>query len=188
VAERLDVAAAGGGEVSDRADAYAAALFEIAKAEGSLETVEEELFRVARTIEANDQLRTTLTDEAIPLERRQKLVETLLAGKASPITTALVSFVVAAGRSRNLPEIIDKLVARAASERHQAVAEVRTAFPIDEERRQMLAEALSKATGKQVSVKVVEDPSILGGVVATVGDTVIDGSIRHRLEQLRESL
>jgi F-type H+-transporting ATPase subunit delta len=174
--------------VTDRADAYAEALFEIAKAEGSLETVEDELFKVARTLEANEELRAILSDKAVPVERRQQVVESLLGGKASPVTTALVSFVVGLGRSKNLPEIIDKLVARAAAERREAVAEVRTAFPIDEERRQKLAEALSRATGKQVSLKVTIDPTVLGGVVARVGDTVIDGSIRHRLEQLRESL
>jgi F-type H+-transporting ATPase subunit delta len=174
--------------MTDRSDAYAAALFEVAKAEGSLDTVEDELFKVARTLEANEELRATLSDAAIPVERRQQIVESLLGGKASPITTALVSFVVGAGRSKNLPEIIDKLVARAAQERHEAVAEVRTAYPIDEERRERLAEVLGKATGKHVTVKVVIDPSVLGGVVARVGDTVIDGTIRHRLEQLRESL
>ncbi len=51
-----------------------------------------------------------------------------------------------------------------------------------------LAEALGKATGKQVEVKVIIDPSIQGGVVAQVGDTVIDGSVRRRLEQLKNSL
>jgi F-type H+-transporting ATPase subunit delta len=174
--------------MSDRSDAYAAALFEVAKAEGSLDTVEDELFKVARTLEANEDLRATLSDAAIPVERRQQIIESLLGGKASPVTTTLVSFVVGAGRSKNLPEIIDKLVARAAQERHEAVAEVRTAYPIDEERRERLAEVLGSATGKHVTVKVVIDPSVLGGVVARVGDTVIDGTIRHRLEQLRESL
>lgn len=173
--------------MSERTDAYAAALFEVAKAEGSLDTVEDELFRVARTLEANDSLRAALTDADIPILLRQTIVETLLGGKASPITTALVSFVVGAGRSRNLPEIIDTLVARAAQERQEAVAEVRTAFPIDEDHRSRLASALSKKTGKKVSLKVVIDPSVLGGVVARVGDTVIDGSVRHRIEQLRES-
>ena len=174
--------------MTDRSDAYAAALFEVAKAEGSLDTVEDELFKVARTLEANEDLQATLSDAAIPVERRQQIIESLLGGKASPITTTLVSFVVGAGRSKNLPEIIDKLVARAAQERHEAVAEVRTAYPIDEERRERLAEVLGSATGKHVTVKVVIDPSVLGGVVARVGDTVIDGTIRHRLEQLRESL
>ena len=174
--------------MTDRNDAYAAALLEIAKAEGNLDTVEDELFRVARTIESNEALRSTLTDQAIPVDRRQKIVEALLDGKASPVTTALVSFVVGAGRSRNLPEIIDRLVARAADERREAVAEVRTAYPLDDDHRQRLADALSTATGKHVSLKVVVDPTVMGGVIATIGDTVIDGTIRHRLDQLRESL
>ena len=172
--------------MSSRTDAYAAALLEIARAEGSLETVEDELFRVARTIEGNDQLRSVLTDQAVPVDRRQGIVEDLLAGKASPITTALVSFVVGAGRGRDLPAIIDKLVEDAAEERKQAVAEVRSAIPLSDDQRSRLAQALSKATGKQVTVKLVVDPSVLGGVVARIGDTVIDGSVRHRLEQLKE--
>jgi F-type H+-transporting ATPase subunit delta len=172
---------------ADRSDAYASALFEVAKAEGSLETVEDELFKVARTLEASEELHATLSDRAIPVERRQAIVENLLGGKASPITIALLEFVIAAGRSRNLPEIIDKLVARAAQERREAVAEVRTAFPLDEAHREKLADALGKATGKHVSLKVVLDPTVLGGVVAQIGDTVIDGTVRHRLEQLRES-
>jgi F-type H+-transporting ATPase subunit delta len=174
--------------MTDRNDVYAAALLEIAKAEGNLDTVEDELFRVARTIESNETLRSTLTDQAIPVDRRQKIVEALLDGKASPVTTALVSFVVGAGRSRNLPEIIDLLVAKAAEERREAVAEVRTAYPLDEEHRHKLADALGQATGKHVSLKVVIDPTVMGGVIATIGDTVIDGTIRHRLDQLRESL
>ena len=174
--------------MTDRVDAYAAALLEVAKAEGSLETVEDELFRVARTLEANDELRTTLTDQAIPSERRQRIVEDLLSPRASPVTTALVSFVVGAGRSRDLPAIIDRLVRRAAEERAEAVAEVRSAIPLNEDQRRRLAEALSRATGKRVSVKVVVDPKVLGGLSAQVGDTVIDGTVRHRLEALKESL
>ena len=172
--------------MADRIDAYAAALLEIAKAEGLLERVEDELFKVARTLEANDQLLSTLTDQAIPVDRRQGIVEDLFANKASKITTALVSFVVGIGRGRDLPAIIDKLVAEAAEERHQTVAEVRTSVPLDEGQRDRLAAALSKATGKHVSLKVIIDPTVLGGVVARVGDTVIDGSIRHRLDQLRQ--
>jgi F-type H+-transporting ATPase subunit delta len=174
--------------VTERIDAYAAALFEVARAEGSLGRVEDELFSVARTIETNDQLRDTLTDEAVPSERRQAIVESLLGGRAAQTTTALVSFVIGSGRARDLPKIIDRLVERAAESRAEEVAEVRTAVPLDEDQRQRLAAALSKHTGKKVSLKVIVDPSIVGGVVAQVGDTVIDGSVRRRLEQLKESL
>lgn len=173
--------------MSARTDAYASALLQVAKAEGSLDTVEDELFRVARTLEGNDQLRSVLTDQSIPIDKRQGIVEDLLAGKASPVTTALVSFVVGAGRGRDLPAIIDKLVEQAAEERSQEVAEVRSAIPLSEDQRSRLAAALSSATGKKVSVKVVVDPSVLGGIVATVGDIVIDGTVRHRLDQLKEA-
>jgi F-type H+-transporting ATPase subunit delta len=171
-----------------RIDAYADALFEVARAEGALGRVEDELFSVARTIETNDQLRDTLTDQAIPIERRQAVVESLLGGRASTTTTALVSFVLGAGRARDLPKIIDRLVEKAAESRSEAVAEVRTAVPLDDDQRQRLAAALSTHTGKKVSLKVIVDPSVLGGVVAQIGDTVIDGSVRRRLEQLKESL
>ena len=173
---------------TERIHAYASALFEVARAEGALERVEEELFRVARTFEGSDELRSTLTDQAIPIERRQAIVEQLLGERASPVTTSLVSFVVGSGRARDLPAIIDRLVEEAAEARAETVAEIRTAVPIDEDRRNRLAEALGKATGKKVSVKVVVDPSLLGGVVASIGDTVIDGSVRHRLDQLKEAL
>jgi F-type H+-transporting ATPase subunit delta len=60
--------------------------------------------------------------------------------------------------------------------------------PLDESQRTRLAAALSQATGKRVEVKVIVDEKVLGGIVARVGDTVIDGTIRHRLEQLKETI
>lgn len=171
-----------------RVDAYASALFEVAKAEGSLETVESELFTVARTLESSDELRSNLTDARVPAEGRQAVVEKLLSDKAHPTTTALVSFIIGSGRARDLPAIVDKLVEQSTSERGQEVAEVRSAMPLDDDQRTRLAEALGKATGKKVSVKVIVDPAVLGGLVARVGDTVIDGSVRHRLTQLKAAL
>jgi F-type H+-transporting ATPase subunit delta len=172
----------------DRIEGYAAALFEVARVEGALETVEEELFRFARALEGDDALRSALTDQALPVERRRGIVEDLLGPRAHPVTANLVSFVVGAGRARDLPQIIDRLVQRAASERHRAVAEVRSAIPLDEATRARLAEALSRATGRAVEVKVIVDPAVLGGIVAQVGDTVIDGTVRARLDQLRERI
>ena len=169
----------------ERIAAYANALFEIARSEGSLETVERELFSVARAIEGSDELRNALTDQRIPVERRQGIVEKLLGDRADATTNALVSFIVGSGRARDLPAIVDNLVERAAADRAEEVAEVRTAIPLDDSQRQRLAEVLGKHTGKKISVKVVVDPKILGGVVARIGDTVIDGSVLHRLNQLR---
>lgn len=175
-------------DTATRSEAYASALFAVASAEGALDQVERELFDVAKTFDSNEQLRATLTDEAVPVDRRQGIVEDLLGPRAHPVTTALVSFVVGAGRARDLPDIVDCLVRRAAEGRKQAIAEVRTALPLTEEQKQRLATALSQRTGKNVDVRVVIDPSVLGGVVAQVGDEVYDGSVRHRLNQLREVL
>ena len=173
---------------ADRNDAYATALFEVARAEGSLQRVEAELYQVARAIEGNEDLRSKLTDQALPVELRQGIVEDLLAERAQPVTKALVSFVVGSGRARDLPKIIDLLVQRTAEERQEVVADIRSAIPLDEDQQARLAAALSTRTGQKVSVKVNVDPSILGGIVATIGDTVIDGSVRRRLDQLKESL
>jgi len=169
-----------------RVDGYAAALLEVARAEGLLERVSDELFRFARAYEGNDQLRQTLTDQELPPELRMGIVEELLGGKASPLTATLVSFVVGVGRARYLVDIVDRLVERAEAERGREVAEVRSAVPLDDAEQARLGKALSKSLKKQVSVKVVVDPSLMGGVVARVGDTVIDGSVRHRLDKLRE--
>ena len=171
-----------------RIDGYARALFEIARAEGTLDEVEDELFRFARSFEASDELRSALTDDSVPAAKRQAIVEDLLGGKATGTTTQLVSMVVGSGRGRDLPAIIDKLVARASSSKNLAVAEVRTAVELTDDQQARLKAALANATGKQVNLKVVVDPSVLGGVVATVGDTVIDGTVRTRVEQLKSRL
>jgi F-type H+-transporting ATPase subunit delta len=96
--------------------------------------------------------------------------------------------VVGAGRGRDLPAIIDRLVARASSAQQLELAEVRSAKPLSADQQTRLAAALAKATGKQVNLKCVVDPSVIGGVVATVGDTVIDGTVRTRIDQLKSRL
>jgi F-type H+-transporting ATPase subunit delta len=171
-----------------RIDGYARALFEIARAEGSLDEVEDELFRFARSFENSDALRSALTDDMIPAAKRQAIVEDLLGGRATSTTTQLISMVVGAGRGRDLPAIIDQLVTRASSAKNLELAEVRSAVPLTEDQQTRLSAALANATGKQVNLKVVVDPSVLGGLMATVGDTVIDGTVRTRLEQLKARL
>ena len=173
--------------MTERVAAYASALLSVAQAEGVEQRVEDELFKVARAFEGSDDLRSTLTDPAIPIERRAGVVEELLAKRAHPLTTAMTEFIVSAGRARDLPAIVDEFVAKAAEARAEAVAEVRTAYPLDADREARLAVALGRATGKRVTIKVIIDPTVLGGIVARVGDTVIDGSVRSRLEQLREA-
>ena len=171
-----------------RIEGYARALFEVARAEGTLDEVEDELFRFARSYESSDALRNALTDDMVPAGKRQAIVEDLLGGKATPTTTQLVSMVVGSGRSRYIPAIVDSLVARASSAKQLDVAEVRTAVALSDDQRARLKAALENATGKSINLKTVVDPSVVGGVVATIGDTVIDDTVRTRIEQLKTRL
>src|SRR5205823_7041886 len=125
-------------------DGYSSALLEVAKAEGQVGRVADELFRFARAMERNDQLRETLTNALLPPELRQSIVEDLLGSRGSSLTAAVVSFVVGAGRSRDLVAIIDRLVERAASEQDKEIAEVRSAMPLDGDQEARLARALSQ--------------------------------------------
>ena len=173
----------------EQVNGYAAAIFEVARAEGALAVVEDELFNLSHVLGGSDELRSTLTDANIPSEKRQEIIEDLLGmSQTTPITTSLVSFIVGAGHARDLPAVITAFVERAAADRKHAVAEVRSAVPLDEDQRTRLARALSKNLGKEVEVKVHVDPSVLGGISARVGDVVIDGTIRHRLDQLKEAI
>jgi F-type H+-transporting ATPase subunit delta len=174
--------------MSDRVDVYARSLLGIAQAEGHLSEVEDELFRFSRIVEANDDLRMALSDRTLPAERRTAIVEELLEHRALHMTVAILTFIVAAGRGHDLTAIVERFVELAAETREREVAEVRTAVPLDDAQQQRLAEALSQATGKRIEVKVVVDEKVMGGLVATIGDTVIDGSVRHRLAQLKETI
>ncbi len=173
--------------MSDRISYYAHAMLAVAEAEGAAEEVSDELFRFARALDGNDELRSALTDQRIEASRRQQIVEDLLGGKASPTTVGLVSMAVGAGRAGELAKIADKVVELAADRRGHQVALVRSAVPLTDDQRNRLVAALTKQHGSDLDVKVQVDPSVVGGVVTEIGDTVLDGTVRTRLAQLREA-
>ena len=154
--------------------------------EDRLGAVEDELFRFARLLEATPELRGALTNPALPDENKRALLNDLLAGRAADETAVLVRHVVT--KHGDPVARIDKLADRAAMLRDRVVALARTAVALDDGRRDRLAQALSRATGRNVDLEVVVDPEILGGVVARVGDEIIDGTVRRRLELALERL
>jgi F-type H+-transporting ATPase subunit delta len=167
---------------------YAQALFAVAQAEGVLPKVEDELYAFGKALEQHTDLRDALTDAALPAENKKAVVRDLLGDRANPVTVALLGFVIDAGRAREIPKIVEELARMASVERSHALAEVRTAVDLTDEQRRRLAEALSRATGRTVDLQVVVDPSVIGGVVARVGDEVFDGSIASRLEDAKQAL
>ncbi|MDH3730975.1 MAG: ATP synthase F1 subunit delta [Acidimicrobiia bacterium] len=160
----------------------------MAKAEGDADRVADELFRIAASFEESAELRDALTDPRIPAERKSGVITELLGSRASALTTSLVDFIVASGRARDLSTIATRLVEHASETRGKTTAEVRSAVELDAATVARLEEALSRSTGRPVEVQVVIDSSVLGGLVARIGDTIIDGSLRGRLESLRQTL
>ena len=172
---------------SDLIDGYAEALLSVARAEGTSGEFESELSQVAQAIAGSEELRTTLSDAAIPAGRRQQIVEDILGGWGARVTTAAVSMVVAAGRAGDLVAIASRVRELSAAQRGRVVAEVRSAIPLEPDQEQRLAAALKASTGKDVELDVVIDDSIMGGLVTKIDDQIIDGSVRTRLNQLREA-
>jgi F-type H+-transporting ATPase subunit delta len=172
----------------DRIKGYARGIFEMASGEGTLDRVESELLAIARAVETSPDLRSKLTDPQLPLDKKQGVVDGLLGGRAAPLTVGVVQLVVSQNRISDLPAIATGVAEVAAASRDKAVAEVRSAVPLDEQTVARLASSLGRATGKDVEVKVIVDPGVIGGIVARVGDTVIDGSIAKRVESVRQAV
>jgi F-type H+-transporting ATPase subunit delta len=171
-----------------RIEGYARALFEIARAEENVEQVATELTQAKSAFESSDALRTTLGDSFIPAEKRQAIVEDLLGGKASVTATQIVSMIVGAGRVSELPAIVDAFAKRAAHSASKEVAVVRTAIALTDDQKSRIAAALTKKAGTQIAPQFVVDSSVVGGVVATVGDDVIDVSVRKSIEDLKSRI
>ncbi|MGC8512233.1 MAG: ATP synthase F1 subunit delta [Acidimicrobiales bacterium] len=172
----------------ERVLGYATALLETVPGDAGLGEIEDELFRYRRIVGASEDLRVAMANQDLPAQARSGLVSDLLGAKATPATVALATYPVAVGRPRDYEELLDVLVERVAAEANRRVADVRSAVELDERQRVDLAAALSKVLGRSVDVRVEVDRSLIGGFVATVGDTVVDASIRRQLEILKERL
>ncbi len=172
---------------NDRTKPYVDAIISMASGEDALDAVEDELLRIARALEEHTDLHEALSDNQLPVGRRLEVVDEVLEA-AHPMTRTAVTLLVASGRARQFQTIAHAVAERAAKERERELAEVYVAVPLDQERRERLREALEEVTGKQLELKVYVDESVIGGVRAHIGDTIIDGTIARRLEEIRSRL
>ncbi len=172
----------------DHITGYAEALLAVARADGNLETVKAQLAEVATAIEGNEELRSTLSNNLLPATTRGQILDDLLANKTTDTTRALSGLIVSSGRGAEFSDIVSAFVARSAAAAGKAVATVRTAVPLSDEQQTRLAAALKVNTGREVDLQVIIDPTVVGGAITTMGDTVIDGSLRSRLAKMNETI
>ncbi|MEU9923829.1 F0F1 ATP synthase subunit delta [Streptomyces griseoluteus] len=165
-------------ELADIADLTAA------EKSGTLDDVEDELFRFGRIVASDPALRAALTDRSAPAEAKAELVHRLLGGRAKPVTERLVTRLVTMPRGRSLEAGLESLSKLAAERRDRLVATVTSAVPLSEAQKRRLGDALAKLYGRRMHLNLDVDPEVIGGVRVQVGDEVINGSLADRLDEV----
>lgn len=158
-----------------------------AQAAGDLDELDDGLFRFARIVEGDPELRDALNDRAAPVEARQRLVETLIGDRVGVATLQLARQAVA-GRQRSATIALAEMQRLAAVRRKRLVAVVRVARPLSAALRKRLVTALTTRFGHELQLNVIVDPEVLGGVRVTVGEQVIDGTVSTKLAEARRRL
>lgn len=172
------------------ANRYAKALFDVALQEkADLAKISQDLDAVAALVTTNQELARAAERVAVPDASRQALMEQIADRLGVAVQVKKLVLVLTAGRKLALA----KDLAQAFSERlraHQGIvrAEVKSAASLPPAKMKALEESLSKVTGKTVELSVSVDPELLGGIVATIGSTVYDGSVKTQLQRMRKEL
>ncbi|MDO9349838.1 MAG: ATP synthase F1 subunit delta [Deltaproteobacteria bacterium] len=167
---------------------YAEALFQVARAEESLDRVEEELTRLKNGLESNAEVKEFLSNLQISPEGKKSALFQIFGEKISTLTLNWINLVIDQGRQRRLPNIIEAFFTLAQESREKITAEVITSVPLSEDLVQRLEKELSRASKKQVFLKQMVDESILGGVIVKIENKIIDGSVKHRLEEMKQEM
>lgn len=160
----------------------------VAEEAGSLDEVEDELFRFERIIDSEPELRAALTDRNLPADLKRDLLHRLLDGKVTDVTLSLLERAVIEPRGRTLKRAITDLSRLAARRRDRLVAHVTSAVELTDEEQRDLTAALGRAFDHDVKLQVVVDPALLGGLTVRVGDELIDGSVARQLDEARRKL
>ena len=166
---------------------YAGALLEAARSAGSVERVGEGLEAFAHALDSSPPLRAVIFDPQIDVPSKQRVVGALTEG-ADPLVTNTLRLLLDKGRQTAISEVSREFAALAAEEAKVVAVEITSAIELTPEVEKAIARRVEEATGKRPQLEKRVDPAIIGGLLLRVGDVIIDGSVRSRLQQLRERL
>ncbi len=168
---------------------YARAVFELALEEGRLEDCRQELKALERLFDEVPEFEDVLKSPMYPEGVKRQILEAVKSRSAmSPLLARLLEMLVEKGRIAYLRDVIGAYE-RLLNEHNNIVkAEVVAATDLDDHVVERIAESLKRMVGKTVIVEFHKDPNLIGGVVAKVGDLVLDGSVRTQLRNIRETL
>lgn len=166
---------------------YAQAAFELALEADDLDGWLEDLQAIGSAVET-ESLGDALDSPQLTSDNKAALVDELFGDSLRPLTRNLLGLLASKNAARIAPDLANEFAAMVDAHRGVVRAEVVTAAPLDSEQSARLAGMLREVAGRDVVISSREDPGILGGVIARVGDKVIDGSTRTRLEGMRKRL
>jgi F-type H+-transporting ATPase subunit delta len=165
---------------------YAQAIFQIAQAKNNLDEWKKELRKLADLIKDRE-VADLIDHPKVPFNLKAELVKQKL-NTSNELVLNLCSLLILKGRLKNADQIADEYDGLLDEQKGIKHAVVTTAIPVDDSEKTRISGQLEKITGKKVSVKLQVNPTILGGMVARIEDTLIDGSVRNRLDLLRRDL
>ncbi len=174
-------------KINEVAHAFAFALFQIAKTENKLDLIEDELNEIKEVLSGNLELKKVISSPTISKEKKKAVCGEILK-EFSPITFNWLYMLIDLERESMLSSIIEDYSRLAYSVRKRAIAKVITAVSLSEEQAKKVKEKLSFASKKNITLREIVDPSIIGGIIVYMDGRIIDGSIKHRLEILRQKL
>lgn len=148
----------------------------------------DELLAVAAAIDGSHELELSIGNKLGDPARKAALVERLFSGRLSDAALAIVDHLVSNPRGRRVSAALRAAAATAADEGGTELATVAAASPLSAEQQDRLTRLLERSAGRPVQVTTVIDPSLVGGVRIQLGDHIIDGSVRSRLDDLRLQL
>ncbi|GBD06945.1 ATP synthase subunit delta, sodium ion specific [bacterium HR21] len=167
---------------------YATALLKLAQESQEHERIYEELCWLRRIVQSSSELRAFLRNPIIRSEQKRAVIRELLAPHVSPLLVQFLMLLIEKRREALLPDIIAAYEELYYQYTDRLAVLIRSAVPLEEELQARLVAALHERTGKTIVPSFAVDPTLLGGVQLQIGDTVIDGTLRHALERLRREL
>ncbi len=166
---------------------YAHAIFDIAREQNKLEQWAADLDTIAYTFNAPN-VQPFLANPKSSHDQKALFVKNVLESKVGPEALNLAQMLVTRDRQTFGDAINVEFTKLWNQLRGIEVAEVTTAIPVSQHEQDQIKANLIARTGKQITLNMLVDPEIIGGLVARVGDTLIDGSVRTRLQNLRKQL
>lgn len=166
---------------------YAGAMFDLALKQNALDRTLDDVQGLGQLFSKHT-LAYLLREPKVSLQRKEKALREALNARVLPTSLNLALLVVQRGLVELMPNIANELQQMVFDHKNQAIAEVTTAAPMDDKQQALVKQALEQKTGKTILLQTKVNPEILGGVVARVGDQVIDGSMQQRLQMLKRQL